>query len=213
MGGLAICTRAHRPEKIAMQDTNMTIVAFPTPVSKPLGPRLQKACYTLLVGGALVFALGLSFGFAEHANPVLVYLLLGVTTLMFGLVVAMLLKPGVFAFIGGDAAKPHAGDDGAPAVQAGPEPHPEAPVLQPGSDEKPSVEPPVEAAPGAKSTAEIPAKTDLAILMNTTLGDVMLAALRSDPEGAGRIFARAITQAEVSAPVAGAKQSEASAPS
>jgi hypothetical protein len=198
---------------MAMQDANMTIAAFQTPVSKPLGPRLQKACYMLFVAGVLVFALGLSFGFAEHANPVLVYFLLAATTLLFALVVAMLLKPGAFAFIGDGAAKPQSGDDCAPAVQAGPEPHREAAVLQPGSDEKSSAEPSVEVAPAAKSTAEIPAKTDLSILMNTTLGDILLAALRSDPEGAGRIFSRAITQAEISAPAAGPKQSDASAPS
>jgi hypothetical protein len=39
-----------------------------------------------------------------------------------------------------------------------------------------------------------------------TLGDILLAALRKDPQGAGRIFARAVVQADV--PIAAAKAGE-----
>jgi len=46
-------------------------------------------------------------------------------------------------------------------------------------------------------------------LMEMKLGDLLLAALRNDPEGAGRIFARALTQqAEASAPAAAAGKSK-----
>ena len=53
------------------------------------------------------------------------------------------------------------------------------------------------------------AKAGVAALLNTSLGDLLLAGLVRDPEDAGRIIAAAITQAE--APVATAKAPETKA--
>ncbi len=50
--------------------------------------------------------------------------------------------------------------------------------------------------PEAKVELKPEANTDVATLMNTTLGDVLLAGLAKDPESVGRIVAAAITQAE-----------------
>ena len=48
----------------------------------------------------------------------------------------------------------------------------------------------------AKTRPKPEAKADVATLMNTTLGDVLLDGLLKDPEDAGRIIAKAINQAE-----------------
>ena len=50
------------------------------------------------------------------------------------------------------------------------------------------------------------AKAELATLLNTSLGDLLVAGLVKDPEDAGRLIAAAITQAE--APTAAAKAPE-----
>ncbi len=185
----------------------MTDAGHSLPGPTPLAPSLRKACQVLLAAGALVFAIGLYIGFVRHGNSALVFSLLGVTTLVFALVMAVLVKPGAFAFISASpeplaqaAAAPHAEPKSTPQ----PEPKAEPP-------DEPKAEPPAE--PKAGPAADAPAKTDLAILMNTTLGDILLAALRSDPEGAGRIVARAITQAESPVPAGGAHTGQAPAPS
>ena len=203
------------------------------PGLKPIDPAVQRACYLLLAGGVVVFAVALYVGFVRHGNSALVFSLLGVTTLVFSFTVFILVKPGAFAFIGAGKDKPPADSDKAQGAEPGADPQPVAeavPKSEPeaaptakvkdeppaeSKDEPPAEskgEPPaesqVQAAPAAKGAAETPVKTDLAILMNTTLGDVLLAALRNDPEGAGQIFARAISQAEVAVPVAEAQQSK-----
>ena len=60
----------------------------------------------------------------------------------------------------------------------------------------------------AKSEVELKpdGKADLATLLNTSLGDLLVAGLVKDPEDAGRVIAAAITQAE--APTAAAKAPE-----
>jgi hypothetical protein len=203
----------------------MTVAGYSMPGLKPIDPAVQRACYLLLAGGVVVFAVALYVGFVRHGNSALVFSLLGVTTLVFSFTVFILVKPGAFAFIGAGKDKPPADSDKAqgaepgadpqPVAEAVPKSEPEAAPTAKVKDEPPAEskdEPPaesqVQAAPAAKGAAETPVKTDLAILMNTTLGDVLLAALRNDPEGAGQIFARAITQAEVAVPVAEAQQSK-----
>jgi H+-transporting ATPase len=63
---------------------------------------------------------------------------------------------------------------------------------------KTTPQPDAKAAPAAevKAGAEPDDNTDVAKLMNTTLGDVLLAGVLKDPQGAGRIIAEAITDAE-----------------
>jgi hypothetical protein len=66
------------------------------------------------------------------------------------------------------------------------------------------ITPPDEATPPPQSEAKAEPKpadnTDVTKLMNTTLGDVLLAGILKDSESAGRIIAEAITDAD--APVA-----------
>ncbi len=61
----------------------------------------------------------------------------------------------------------------------------------------------------AKTEPKSEANTDVATLMNTSLGDVLLAGLAKDPQSVGRIVAQAINQAETPIAVAKAHQVEA----
>src|SRR5665213_1191724 len=81
----------------------------------------------------------------------------------------------------------------------------------PAPDAKAAPQPDAKAAPPAEAKAgpEPGDNTDVAKLMNTTLGDVLLAGILKDPQGAGRIIAEAITHAET--PIAAAKTPEAKA--
>jgi phosphoserine phosphatase len=87
----------------------------------------------------------------------------------------------------------------APAAETKAEPQPEA---------KATPQPDATAAPVAEAKAgpEPDDNIDVAKLMNTTLGDVLLAGVLKDPQGAGRIIAEAITHAET--PIAAAKTPE-----
>jgi H+-transporting ATPase len=80
-----------------------------------------------------------------------------------------------------------------PKPEAKTEPEPEAKA-----EPKPEPEVKAEPKPEAKAEPKPEANTDVATLMNTTLGDVLLAGLAKDPENVGRIVAAAITQAEAS---------------
>jgi len=73
-------------------------------------------------------------------------------------------------------------------------------------------EPPAEAAPTAPvQTDGAPrpgVRTDITTLMNTTLGEVLLAGILKDPESAGKIIAEAITHAEAPAAAANGPDAE-----
>jgi hypothetical protein len=99
-------------------------------------------------------------------------------------------------------AAPQPDAKAAPAAEAKAEPAPEA---------KAAPQPDAKAAPAAEAKAEPEPddNTDVAKLMNTTLGDVLLAGVLKDPQGAGRIIAEAITRAET--PIAAAKTPEGKA--
>jgi H+-transporting ATPase len=114
----------------------------------------------------------------------------------------------------------------APAAEVKAEPAPEAKAApQPNDKAAPAAEVKAELAPEAKAAPQPDAKiappaqvkagpepddnTDVAKLMNTTLGDVLLAGVLKDPQGAGRIIAEAITHAET--PIAAAKTPEGKA--
>jgi outer membrane biosynthesis protein TonB len=79
-------------------------------------------------------------------------------------------------------------------------------IPQPETKVEPPAEPAPQTRPAAKSEPQLGPNTDLGKLLDTTLGDILVAALRKDPEGAGRIFARAVTQADASAPAAKAAE-------
>jgi hypothetical protein len=197
--------------------------------SERLDPVQRKACYTLLAVGAGALAFGLYMGFVRHANSALVFVSLGITTVVFGTVLFVLLKPHAFAFLSPPTAVPEpkvepqpeanneaqseAKDAPAPEVEEVPSPDSnEVPPLKFKTGLRPEIgaEPPaqVKAQIGreAKSDLQDEVTTDVATLFDMTLGDILLAALRKDPQGAGRIFARAVIQAGV--PIGAAKAGE-----
>jgi hypothetical protein len=63
--------------------------------------------------------------------------------------------------------------------------------------------------PEAKAEPKPEANTDVSTLMNTTLGDVLLAGLAKDPESVGRIVAAAVTQAEANIATTKAREADA----
>ena len=79
---------------------------------------------------------------------------------------------------------------------------------EPKPDAKPEAVPEAKAAPqpDAKSEPKPETNAGVATLLNTSLGDLLLAGLVKDPEDAGRVIAAAITEAE--APTAAAKAPE-----
>jgi H+-transporting ATPase len=100
----------------------------------------------------------------------------------------------------------------APQPEAKTAPQPEAKSdakAEPNPDAKaePKVETKAAPQPEAKAEAKPEANTGVATLMDTKLGDVLLAGLAKDPESVGRIVAAAITQAEAS--IAATKAPEA----
>jgi hypothetical protein len=114
----------------------------------------------------------------------------------------------------------------APAAETKAEPVPETKAApQPDAKAAPVAEAKAELAPEAKAAPQADAKvappaqvkavpepdanTDVAKLLNTTLGDVLLTGVLKDPQGAGRIIAEAITQAETA--IAAAKTPEGKA--
>ena len=158
------------------------------------GPRLQAVCYGLLAAGVVVLAAGLFLGFDEKASPVLVYILLASATLAFALVVLMFLQPGAFAFIGGEAPAAGTPPDTHPETSA--EPHMD-PVHEPAVEPvraravEPSIEPPPQPPAEPPVVPKAPA-LGLVIGLNTTLGEVLLQAIRADPEGMVRLLAGVI---------------------
>ena len=114
------------------------------------------------------------------------------------------------------AAKPES--EANPESEAEPKPETEAaakPEAEPTPDAKDAAKPGAKAEPQPQAKAEPEAeaepkpqaKADTAALLNTSLGDLLVAGLSKDPADAGRLIAAAITQAE--APIAAAKAPEA----
>jgi hypothetical protein len=186
-----------------------------------LDPAHRNACYILLAIGAGVLALGLYMGFVKHANSPVVFVSLGITTVVFGTVLFVLLKPHAFAFLSPAAAVPQPKAE--PKLEANTEPQFEAKdapspssnnVRSPSSKARPRPEdgtqPRVQVnsqiGRGTKSEPQDEASSGVVTPLDMTLGDILLAALRKDPLGAGRIFARAVVQVDV--PIAAAKAGE-----
>jgi hypothetical protein len=196
---------------------------------KLVDPAHQKACYILLAVGAVTLGFGLYMGFVQHVNSAVVFVSLGLTTAVFGTVLFVLLKPHAFAFLSPAKSVPQ--PKVGPQPEANTEPPMEAkdaPVAEindvpppecrdvPKPDSKAGPQPEAGAEPpaqlkaqtgrGAKSEPQHEASTEVVKLFDMTLGDILLAAIRQDPQGAGRIFARAVVQAD--APIAAAKAAE-----
>jgi H+-transporting ATPase len=95
-------------------------------------------------------------------------------------------------------AKPEAEAKTAPEAKAEADPKPEAkPEPQPAAEAKPEAEPKPEA------------KADVATLLNTTFGEILVAGLLKDPEDAGRLIAQGIIQTEVRIAAVKAPETEA----
>ncbi len=115
-----------------------------------------------------------------------------------------------------DDAKPDA--EAEDKLKAKGQPRPDAKTApQPDAKAEPEAEAKAKAAPQPEAKAEPKPETEpkpepkagVATLLDTSLGDLLLAGLVKDPEDAGRIIAAAITQAE--APIAAAKAPETEA--
>jgi H+-transporting ATPase len=101
------------------------------------------------------------------------------------------------------APQPEAKAETKPDAKAEPKPEAKAaPKPEAKAGPQPDAKPKPEAKTG-KTEPKSEANTDVATLMNTTLGDVLLAGLAKDPESVGRIVAQAINQAET--PIAATK--------
>ena len=197
--------------------------------SKLLDHAHEKACYILLAVGAVMLAFCLYMGFVQRANSAVVFGSLGVTTAAFGTVLFVLLKPHAFAFLSPATSVPQPKAEPQPEANTEPQfeakdapvpelkdvPSPESNDVPPpdskaGPRPETGAEPPaqVKAQIGreAKSEPQDEASTDGVPLFDMTLGDILLAAIRKDPQGAGRIFAQAVVQADV--PIGAAKAGE-----
>jgi H+-transporting ATPase len=111
-------------------------------------------------------------------------------------------------------AKPEA--ESKPEAKAKPKPEPEAkpeakakPEPESNPEAKPEPQPAAEAKPGAEAEPKPEAKADVAALLNTTFGEILVAGLVKDPEDAGRLIAQGIIRTE--ARIAAAKAPEAEA--
>ena len=93
-----------------------------------------------------------------------------------------------------------------PEAKAAPEPGAKA---EPKPEAKAAPQPEAKAEPKPETEPNPEAKAGVARLLNTSLGDLLVAGLVKDPEDAGRMIAAAIAQAE--APVAAAKAPETEA--
>lgn len=89
----------------------------------------------------------------------------------------------------------------------------ENPIPTPKAAIRPASEPETEVAPEPQSKVQAEPNTeanaDVAKLINTTLGDILLAGVLKDPENAGRIIAKAISHAETPSTAATATESKA----
>ena len=92
--------------------------------------------------------------------------------------------------------------DAKPRPEAKAEPKPDAAKPQPEAKAEPEPDD-AKPQPEAKAEPKPDADTAVAALLNTSLGELLMAGIAKDPEDAGRIIAAAIAQAEV--PIANAK--------
>ena len=183
------------------------------PEPQPLSPAKMKVCYIFLALGAVTLAFGLYMGFMKDGGSVVVFVLLGGSIALFALALLPHAKLYTYRIFNSATAEPQpeAKTEPQPKAKAEPEaegktePQPEAKIEpQPKATAEPqskaTAEPQPEATaepqPEAKAESQPEAKIEVATLMNTTLGELLLATLIKDPEIAGRIVAQAIRQAE-----------------
>jgi len=127
----------------------------------------------------------------QNGNSVFVFALLGGSVVLFAVALFLLLKLPAYRILDTAKADPKPGAiaESQPEVKA--EPQPEAKVEL-------KTEATTESQSEDEAVIQPEANTDVATLMNTKLGDLLLASLLKDPDSAGRIVAQAIIQAEAS---------------
>ncbi len=136
------------------------------PEPKPLSPAQKKICYIFQALGAVMLAFGLYMGFVKDSGSVFVFVLLGGSVALFAVPLSMLLKLHAYRIL--DPAKA----ESKPGTKT--EPMPEAKA-----ESKPETK--TEPMPEAKAESKPVTNTDAPPLTNTTLSDLLLAALIKDP--------------------------------
>lgn len=165
------------------------------PEIQGLTPAQMRVSCVCLAIGAVTLAWGIHMGFTKDSGSIIAIVLLG-SVVLFAVALWPFLKLYKFPLFNFNKASPPAAKtEPQPEVQAQPE---ATSKVQAGA--KSEIEPEVKPIPPAKAEPQprIDAKTDVAKLMNTTLGELLLAALTKDPEAAGRFVAQAISRAQES---------------
>ena len=136
------------------------------PEPKPLSPAQKKICYIFQSLGAVMLAFGLYMGFVKDSGSVFVFALLGGSVALFAVPLSMLLKLRPYRIL--DPAK----------AESKPEAKAESKL---GTKTESMPEAKAESKPETKAEPMPEANTDAPPLMNTTLSDLLLAALIKDP--------------------------------
>src|ERR1035437_4978412 len=144
------------------------------PEPKPLSPAQKKICYIFQSLGAVMLAFGLYMGFVKDSGSVFVFALLGGSVALFAVPLSMLLKLRPYRILDPAKAesKPEAKAESKPKAK---------PESKPGTKTEPMPEAKAESKPETKAEPMPDANTDAPPLMNTTLSDLLLAALIKDP--------------------------------
>jgi hypothetical protein len=190
---------------------------------RPPNPAWHRVCYILLAGGGLLLILGVLTGLMKPGASILLFASLAISTALFIGAAAVLMRHRAGNAVGpvqapaapeGETVNPRATEpqpdshsqavaeaqiaaDGHADVKPGCMPSDEASArleVRPRvkADAPPEVEPVTPDAVAATRVVEV--KAPATAVMNMTLSEILLAALRKEPELAARIVAQAVLQ-------------------
>jgi len=161
---------------------------------KSLSPK-QQTCYIFLTLGAVMLGLGLYMGFTKNSNSTTVFSLLAGSVASFAIASSLLWKLHAYRIL--DAEKVASQNEVRiePQPEEKTEPQFEVAAKQPEMKAKPQLDIKAEPQPQAKVESAIEFKAEIVTLMNTKLGDLLMASLLQDPVGAGHVVAKAIIKA------------------
>jgi hypothetical protein len=166
------------------------------PLSKPVTSNQNAILGVLIALGLGVLVLGLYLGFVVHARSLVVLGTLGVSAVLFAIPLALIPKRISHTATATPPTTLRAEPSVAAKVQTKPAdiPVPTRPKAAAASPPTaPAIAKPV-LTPVVASSVKPDRNADFMELMNTTVGDLLLAAQMKDPEAAGRIVAQAIQQ-------------------
>jgi len=164
----------------------------------------QQTSYIFLALGAVLLGLGLYLGFTKNSNSTTVFSLLACSVASFAIASSLLWKLRANRVLDAQKVASHneVKIESQPEAKAEPQPDVKAepPVevaaeQQPEVKAKPLLDIKEEPQPQAKDDSAIDVKPEIVTLMNTKLGDLLMASLLKDPEGAGHVVAKAIVKA------------------